>query len=161
MTPAESESILSYCAWRVGRRTDPGIARDDLLQEGRLALWLADRDGRIPDDPQHARNYVIRRALGAMRDADRAARRQYPHESTDDDDEPRHEPVAPGTPERAHQLRQVVARIARRGSEQLQQCVELLADGLTVAEVGAVLRVTETRVSQIRAEARRIAAPCW
>lgn len=42
------EAIIRRCAWRAQRGIGPGLTRDDLAQEARLALWLARRAGRVP-----------------------------------------------------------------------------------------------------------------
>jgi DNA-directed RNA polymerase specialized sigma24 family protein len=155
----ERTDILRRCAWRASRGLSPGLTRDDLLQEGRLALWLAERDGRVPTDPKHAHAYLARRALGAMQDANRCAWRQQP---------PTVGELTPDTPTREAceqpdtiaQMRQVIARIATHGSEQLKRCVELLCTGADPQDAARALHVSESRISQLRAQARSIASHC-
>jgi len=132
-----------------------GFTRDDLLQEGRLAVWLARRDGRVPDEPEHARRYLTRRTQGAMLDYGRAVRRQLPAnalELTPETDLRAHTPE----PEARLRLRDAVARLAARGSAPLWACIDLLASGTEPADVAAHLGVSESRVSQLRKRAREI-----
>lgn len=132
-----------------------GFDRDDLLQEGRLAAWLARSEGRMPAEPEHARRYLARRTQGAMLDYGRAVRRQIPAnalELTPEADTRAHAPE----PEARLRLRDAVARLATRGSAPLWVCIDMLASGAEGVEVAAHLGVSESRVSQLRREARAI-----
>lgn len=132
-----------------------GFDREDLLQEGRLAAWLARSEGRMPAEPEHARRYLARRTQGAMLDYGRAVRRQLPAnalELTPETDLRAHTPE----PEARLRLRDAVARLAARGSAPLWACIDLLASGTEPADVAAHLGVSESRVSQLRKRAREI-----
>lgn len=156
----EHADILRMCAWRASRGLSPGLTRDDMLQEGRLALWLAERDGRVPADPLHASHYLARRVLGAMQDANRAAWRQQPptvNELTPDT--PTRD--SPEAPDAVAQMHEALERIVSRGTAQLVRCLELLADGQDDASASRALGVSKSRISQLRQQARRIADHCW
>ena len=153
------------CAWLASRRLCPILSRDDLRQEGHLALMLAHRQGRLPADEMHAKHYVVRRALGAMVDANRKAwRHSLPSLQFLDDEEsssPRHEPIDfSAAPERHAQIKQAIERIVLRGTPQLIDCLDRLADGTSCTEVAAAMQVDPARVSQLRKQARQIAAVC-
>ena len=150
--------LIAQCASRAYLGRSPGLTRDDMLQEGRLAIWLAAREGRIPADPEHRRRYVQRRALGAMRDANRRDWRQQPIEAVElaDNDAP-----DTASPEARVQMRQLIGLLMRRASPRVSRCVELLAEGCDDAEVAATMRVSPSRVSQLRKEARQIVAALW
>lgn len=152
------EALIAQCAGRSWRGRSPGLTRDDMLQEGRIAVWLATREGRIPAEPEHRRHYVLRRALGAMRDANRRAWRQQPMQADELDDND-----APDTagPEARLQLRQLIALLTRRASPCVRRCVELLAEGCDDAEVAAAMHVSPSRVSQMRKQARRLVSALW
>lgn len=140
---------------RIMRGQYVGFDAEDLRQEGRLAVLLARNEGRVPDDPEHARRYLSRRTQGAMLDAGRAARRQIPAnaiELTPETDLRAHTPE----PEARLRLRDAVARLATRGSAPLWACIDLLANGTEPADVAAHLGVSESRVSQLRKRAREI-----
>lgn len=67
MTPAEDDQIRRL-SWLALRSAGADIERDDLVQIGRLALLVAEAEGRVPADPAHRRNYITQRVLGEMRD---------------------------------------------------------------------------------------------
>lgn len=156
-TPPD-EVLIARCASRTYRGRSPGLTRDDMLQEGRLAVWLAGRDGRIPAEPEHRRRYLLRRALGAMRDANRTAWRQQPMEADEYRD---HDAPDTAGPEATLQLRELIALLARRASPRVARCIGLLAEGNDDAEVARAMGVSPSRVSQMRKEARRLVAALW
>lgn len=161
MAPIEQSdaAVVRFCAGRAWRGLSPSLTRDDLLQIGHIAAWLARRDGRVPEDQLHARRYLVKRVLGAMIDANREAWRQWPMTIDEFGDE--HETAAPNQPEVMLQLRQAVARINRLGSSRMTRSMALLADGCTCAEAAGIMGVDPSRVSQLRREARRIVADCF
>ncbi len=159
ITPAD-EKIIGRCAWIAMRHLSPGLTRDDLLQEGRLALVLARRAGRVPDEPKHAAAYTNRRVLGAMLSANTAAWQQQPSQVGELTDET-HAPEAPGQPEALAQLRQAVARVVSKGSAQLIRCLESLAQTDDCTETAAAMGVSKATVSRMREDARKIASRCW
>lgn len=152
------EALIAQCAGRSWRGRSHGLTRDDMLQEGRIAVWMAAREGRIPAEPEHRRHYVLRRALGAMRDANRSAWRQHPLEVGElgDNDSP-----DTASPEARLQLRQLIALLTRRAPPCVLRCVELLAEGNDDAEVAAAMHVSASRVSQMRKQAREIVSALW
>lgn len=159
MQPATPDEVLiARCASRAYLGRSPGLTRDDMLQEGRLAIWLAAREGRIPDDPEHRRRYVQRRALGAMRDANRRDWRQQPIEACELGDN--HAPDTAG-PEARLQMRELIGLLMRRASPRVCRCIELLAEGCDDAEVAAAMGVSPTRVSQLRKQARSLVKAFW
>ena len=152
------EVVIASCARRVWRGYVPGLTRDDLMQEGRIALWLAQQLGRVPEEPEHRRRYIITRVTGAMRDAVGRAHRQLPMACGDGDCDAPPEPASAAAPDARMQMRQLVAFVTRRGSERMKQCLEMLADGIPCNEVADRMGVTPTRVGQWRREARSCAA---
>jgi RNA polymerase sigma factor (sigma-70 family) len=155
------DQIIRACAWRVRRYASPGLDRDDVLQEGRIAMWQARQAGRVPADAVHAERYLLRRVRGAMIDAHRAEWRQRPPSvSTLDDGEEQVGGVSPQQPDAAAQARQALARVIERGSSRMLECLAGLI-GADAAEVARELGIDASRVSQLRQQARRIAAPCW
>lgn len=154
------DQIVRLCARRAARRACPGVGGDELLQAGRIALWQARSEGRVPADDLHAVRYLVRRCYGAMVDAQRTEWRQRPptvEELTD------LTPLdaAPGQPDALVQMREAIARVLRLGTAQLARLLDLLAGGADDAEAAAVLGVSPSRVSRLRSQARRLAAPCW
>lgn len=154
------DEILRACAWRARRYASPGLERDDVLQEGRIALWLARKSGRIPEDALHAERYLLRRVLGAMVDAYRTDWRQRPHNVDELTDLTPGE-VAPERPDSQLQMRQAIERVITNGSAGVVRCFWMLVDGSKVSEVARDMHVSESRVSQLRRRARELAAPCW
>lgn len=154
------EAIIRRCAWRARRGIGPGLTRDDLLQEARIALWLARAAGRVPQgDELHAARYLAKRAYGAMIDASRAAWGQWPiaaeelselHDVSDDSDRP----------DTRAQLAQALEQMGRRCSARVSQCIALIASGSSHDEVAAEMGVTASRVSQLLHEARRHIVQC-
>lgn len=160
-------AAVRRCAWLASRRLCPILNHDDLRQEGYLALMLAHRQGRVPAEEIHAKRYVVRRALGAMVDANRSAWRHSPPSppiKLDDDDERPggyHEVIDfSAAAERHAQIKQAIERIVLRGTPQLIECLDRLADGTSCTEVAAAMQVDPARVSQLRKKARQIAAVC-
>lgn len=130
------------------------------MQEGRLAVLEALRADRVPAEPDHQRNYILRRLLGAMQDANRAARAQQP------DDVHELSEVTPGStsadrPDRICELREAVQWLYRRASAQVIESMELLAEGHDETHVGWMIGVSGSRVSQRRRQARALVAHCW
>lgn len=50
------------------------LTKEDLFQEGCLAILIAIKENRVPEDEPHRSSYIFVRAAGAMRDARRKAR---------------------------------------------------------------------------------------
>lgn len=153
----DDEAIIAACARRFWRGLSPGLTRDDLMQEGRIALWVAQQLGRVPEEADHRRRYVIARVTGAMRDANRRAWRQQPMGVDELDDARHHAETTGAGPDAILQMREFIGHIAAR-SPGLRRCLEALADGMAVGEVAASLGVSPSRISQLRREARRTAA---
>lgn len=157
------EAIIRRCAWRAQRGIGPGLTRDDLAQEARLAIWLARRAGRVPsDDPIHESRYIAQRAYGAMLDASRQAWRAWPP-TVDELVEPeRHEAADDAhRPEAWAQASEAIAVLSRVGSTRVNECIDLVARGATCAEAADAMGVTQSRISQLLREARRILAACF
>ena len=66
MTPAEDD-LIRRLSWLAMRGANSSIDRDDVIQVGRMELLVAERNGRLPADPVHRRNYIAERSFGAMR----------------------------------------------------------------------------------------------
>lgn len=157
----DEEAILRHCAWRARKGLANGLTRDDLLQEARLAIWLARTSGRIPQgDEAHARRYIAKRAYGAMVDASRQAWSQWPmtvdelapeHEASDDSDRP----------DTRAQLTQALEILARTGSPRVNECIGLVSSGRNYTETARSMGITASRVSQLLHEARQILARCF
>lgn len=157
----DEEAILRRCAWRAAKGLAHGLTRDDLLQEGRIAIWLARTAGRIPrGDEAHASRYIAQRAYGAMVDASRQAWSQRPitvdelapeHEASDDSDRP----------DTRAQLAQAIEILARTGSSRVNECLGLVSSGSSYTEAARAMGITASRVSQLLHEARQILARCF
>jgi len=154
------DEILRACAWRARRFASPGLERCDVLQEGRIALWLARKSGRVPEDALHAERYLLQRVLGAMLDAYRTDWRQRPSSVEELTDLTPGE-TAPEQPDVVLQMRQAVGRVVDKGSVGVVRCLWMLAEGRQVSDIARELRVSESRVSQLRRQARELAHPCW
>jgi RNA polymerase sigma factor (sigma-70 family) len=155
----DDDALIRRCVSYVYRGLSPSLTRDDLLQEGRIAIWLADRDGRIPSDPLHRRRYIRRRAIGAMVDANRQAWRQQPIDVCELGDE--HHAESADRPDLSLQLRQLLEHLTHTATERTLECIELLAEGRSAVEVAGVMGVDPSRVSQLRREAKRLVAELW
>lgn len=159
------DAIVRTCARYMARRAHHSLTLDDLLQEGRMALWVAMLTGKVDAiaDDEHRSRYVAARALGAMRDANRKAWNQMPLTVTslDDGDHAPHAIVAGGvSPERAAQLQQAMQRLATRGSAQIAECVERLGAGADARDVAIAMHVAPSRISALKNEARHLVARC-
>jgi len=155
--PDDDEAIVRAAertVRRILRGQYIGYTRDDLLQEGRIAAWLARGAARVPDEPEHARRYLARRTQGAMLDAVRATRRQLPAERLVEWSAEIDGRAQPAQPDARLLAREVVERLMRRATPRTIECVELLATGADAAAVAAAMRVSAARVSQYRAAAR-------
>lgn len=154
---ADDEAIVRASERRVRslmRGQYVGFDADDLLQEGRLAVLQARHNGRVPDDPEHARRYLLRRTQGAMFDYGSATRRQLPANAVEY--EPQMDPRrAADAPDARLIARDVIRRLRGRGSSRMYEAVEMLARGLAPGEVALALSVSASRVSQLREMARR------
>jgi len=161
--PAAHDGIVRTCARYMARRAHHSLAFDDLVQEGRLAVWIATLGGKVDAiaDDEHRSSYVAARALGAMRDANRRAWNQMPATVTPlDDDQAFHTPVASSSPERAAQLQQAMQRLMSRGSAQVAECVVRLATGAPAQDVATAMHVSPSRISALKNEARHLVACC-
>jgi RNA polymerase sigma factor (sigma-70 family) len=156
----DDEKIIRLCAWRALRGLGPGLTRDDLLQEARVAIWLARSGGRVPQDEVHARRYLAQRAYGAMIDASRQAWSQWP--PTVDELSPAHESSDEGDqPDALAQMTEAMEHLGRIGSERARECFDLISHGSSCSEAAAIMGITTSRVSQLLHEARKIIAKCF
>ncbi len=132
------------------------ITREDVLQEGRIAAWLA-----LERVPGSLPGYLVIRARGAMVDAMRKAswvpRGAYGEEeqavmvtADSDDGQPLH-PIQPDEAVASIHVRRLVEQLQRLPDQQVL-VAGLLADGKTPTEIAAQLGVSVPRVSQIKAE---------
>ena len=171
LDPETVDKLIRQAGRFLRRRTPPDLGVDDLHQIAALALLEARAAGRAvqaeqPRDRRHAENWLRRKCVWAMLDGIRESFAQRPNhtyslnEGEDGDGEGPPELAAPDDPERAAQLRQALARLDRKGSPQLIECTRLLASGLTPMEVALLLNTHSSRISQLRAEARELMAPC-
>jgi RNA polymerase sigma factor (sigma-70 family) len=156
----DDEKIIRLCAWRALRGLGPGLTRDDLLQEARVAIWLARSGGRVPQDEVHARRYLAQRAYGAMIDASRQAWSQWP--PTVDELSPAHEASEQNDlPDAQAQLNEAMEYLGRVGSKRVNECFDLVSRGNTCIETAAIMGITASGVSKLLHEARKIIAKCF
>lgn len=134
------------------------LASEDVLQEGRVAVWLA-----LERVPGSLPGYLVIRARGAMADAMRDAS-WVPRSAYDDDDQVQmvssdsHD--ADEQPLELIQVDDAIGSIAaRRVLEQLQRLPDqqvvvagMLAEGAAPTAIAERLGVSTARVSQIKAE---------
>jgi len=134
------------------------LAREDVLQEGRLAVWLA-----LERVPGSLPGYLVTRARGAMsaalRDASWVPRdlqsSEEQHQMIDagslgEDEQPLH-PIQPCEAVASIHARRVLEQLQRLPDQQIM-VAGMLAEGLDGAEIGRRLGVSTSRVSQIKAE---------
>lgn len=161
-TPAE-ERLLRDCAWHVFRKGAAGLGIDDLVQEGRIALWLAKIQGRVPEESVHASRYKRQRVRGAMVDsADTAFRLRHKNMvSLDDEDRPVELDGDYPDPSDGIRIRQLISTFMRRSNHQQQRWLALALEEKAGPEIADELGVTESRVSQIRKSAKALIAREW
>lgn len=157
------ERLFHDCAWSVFRRGAAGLDIDDLVQEGRIALWLAKEQGRIPEEPVHAWRYKRQRVRGAMVDsADTAFRLRHKNMvSLDDEDRPVELYGDYPDPSDGIKMRQLISTFMRRSNYQQQRWLALALEEKTGREIADELGVMESRVSQIRKSAKALIAREW
>lgn len=145
------------------RKTGYLLTVDDLVQEGELAILLAKRAGRIPEDPLHAEKYLYTRVRGAMMDA---ARQMHGHFDGSysmmtgdlaDHDAPSNTPSA----ERTLQARNAVQHLLRKSPRKHAQCFAIIAQGTADNDAGAAVGLSYIRVSQIKKAARQTLRGHW
>lgn len=164
----DDETIVRNCARTAARSRLASASQDDALQAGRIALWEAERDGRIPADPEHSVRYRYRRALGAMLDQARAERMWHGQGRGADfsngmpviccgefeDTEP-----DPGSdPARQYQVVEAVAVFSQRATRHQVECMTRLANGETEGELARSMGCTTSAISQLKAACRRLLA---
>lgn len=166
LSPDIVTKVVHAAAWRASKHMPTCMDRNDLRQIGRLALLEADRAGRFDacETEAHLFNKARKRAFGAMVDEIRHTFGQMPARtiSTDADDYRPHFYATSSTsnPERSAQVRQAVARLARKGSETLLDCVRLLASGMSNRAVAAEMNLHPSRISQLKSRAMALMSPC-
>ncbi len=124
---------MRRCAARVLRECPHhALTVDDLLQEGRLAVLVAQRAGRIPAGDSHRTGYLVLRASGAMRDARRRAGFREPFE--DPPEAPDEDAV---DPERQALLSMHARRLLRRRDlpAATQDVIARLLAGQSIQEI--------------------------
>jgi hypothetical protein len=170
LTAEEFDLILRRASQRARKRRPPWLDTQDLTQAAELAMIEAERGGRMqePIDKQHLEAQTNMRVFGAMIDAIRDSYRHHggtrrgdavpPPQSYDQTDFSHlvDQHVAPDNPVRTLELKQAVERLRKRGSARALECVALLANGLSVREVAEVMSISESRVIQLRTEARQL-----
>jgi DNA-binding CsgD family transcriptional regulator len=125
-----------------------------------MAILIALREGRVPEDPLHREKYIARRCLGAMIDAQRAAWRQQPPYVGELSDINAVSSASIEQPDRLLQMRQAVARLFGH-DPRVADCMNRLAGGDDCQTVAAQMGVSPSRVSQFRTRARAIVSACW
>jgi hypothetical protein len=168
LNDADVDRLIRQAARQLSRRKPYELENDDLHQIAALALLEARAAGAVskPEgipERRHAENWMRRKCVWAMLDGIREAFRQRSSGTLsldDEDDGQVFEPIAPDDPERTAQLRQAVARLERKGSAQLIECARLLASGMQPIDVAITLAVSQSRISQLRAEALDLMDPC-
>lgn len=132
--------------WRECRH--PALERDDLEQEGWLAVLEAEAASRAPAPGPHRPGYVFLRAAGGMRDARRRAARQIPEGSDDAPElaEDRTDDVIAGIHVR-EQLRRFSTR--REATPAMRQVLHGLVAGRTVGDLAAERGCSTSAVFQI------------
>lgn len=130
----------------------PRTVRDKLRTINRARIVLEDRLGRSPEDAELASEAGV--SVQQLRDI---LRRASQHASLDDFDLA-DELVGPGTQEvEDDDFSVVLMRAVRLLTERDQILIALYYyEGLTLAEIGQVLGVTESRVSQLHSRVTRL-----
>ncbi len=134
----------------------PSLAlnREDLAQEGWLALLEAQAAARLPADEPHRSAYAAVRAMGAMRDARTRAEREVPGADGDGTVPELPDDGAPDPVGRVF-VRQQLARFrsSRGVTEAMRQVLDGLLAGQTVGQIAAKRGCHPSAVTQI---ARRV-----
>lgn len=127
------------------------LDRDDVLQEGRIAVWLA-----LERVPGSVAGYLVVRARGAMQDAMRRAS-WVPRSAYDDEqvrmvaDDGSSHPAQPCEAVASIHVRRVIDQLQRLPDQQVV-VAGLLADGKSPTEIAAQIGVSVPRVSGIKAQ---------
>lgn len=165
--PQEFHKLLRQAAYRARRARPTWLDTEDLTQAAQLALLEAQQKGRAVQniaDPKHAENHLRQRLWGSMMDAIRQAwdgTRTYPQAQAlqmpeDAYGVPLDRAPAPDSPMRTLQLKRAVEKFARKGTPKQQEAITLTAAGYNDAEIAIVMGVSQSRVSQLKREARDI-----
>ena len=164
----DPEPYIKQAAWKAGKHLPTFLDREDLEQEARIALWL--KPPVEGDDKKHTDNLTRLCAYRAMVDVLRnhSGRRRAPPTfvSLDEEDEHGHrlafyEPTSTDDPERLAMIKQAVERLERkRSSPRLMEYVSLMVQGMEHHEAALVMGLTESRICQMRKEARTLLNTC-
>lgn len=147
--------LIGWCANHVMKTGSFAISRDDLKQEGYLAILKAQRAGKLPEDKKHQRGYIFRRALGAMVDAQRTSCKQFPVylDEIEENFEPAPKEFSAEFP---LQLEQAMKALNKKNS-QFEYLIKELVEGSTCQEIADKLGVTPFRISALRQQIRKVA----
>lgn len=166
MEPEEFHKILRQAASKAKRHRPPWLDTQDLTQAAELALLEAQRKGVTEKvtDPHHLANKTRLRAWGAMMDEIRRAwdgSRKYhqpPAEPMPSDTDGMPLDIDAGVDDQVRivQMKRAIERFARKGSVRQQEAITLTAAGYSDKEIAVVMGVSESRVSQLKKEARAI-----
>lgn len=138
------------------------LDKDDLAQEARIAIWLAEKSGKVPADELHAVMFLRRVAKFAMIDA---ARRMHGGRGgdyrliigVDEVPDAAHEQNT----ERQAQAKQAAARLFRVAPTKHAQAFAMLRQGERETDVAAALGVSQARVTQYKRDAREWLKKSW
>ncbi len=149
---------VSCATRRALRRGHPSIEVDDLYQIGAEAVLRTQMNGEM--DPPQRHVYLEMRARGAMLDAVRTAYRHgflidAPAGEVDADPTEANEPDLGASPERIAAVHEACACIERM-PEPYPTIAAMAAGGADVEEIAAALGVSPSRVSQRRAQIRKL-----
>ena len=148
-TDPEAAAIIRRSAARVAATGHhAAVTREDMIQEGWLAVLEAEAAGRVPGMGPHRAAYLTLRTMGAMREASRRAKRQLP------DDHcalPECLPADSLGPERAAHLLGQVRRFERCGAAtpRMRRALRLLLSGHSSGDAAAEMGVSTSAVSHL------------
>ena len=149
----EDAALIARVAGYVQRECHhPALTRDDLVQEGWLAMLEAEAAGRVPGIGPHRAAYLAVRTSGAMRDARRRAMLEVPAGDAEAPEDG-HDPT-PDVIDAVHVRRQLERFSARReATPAMREVLHALLAGRTLREIARDRACTTSAVLQI---ARRV-----
>lgn len=160
----EFEGVVSAAAYRLCRLAPTHVGRDDLEQEGRMALFRGTDKFNAMLDPAHRLRHVSLRIRGAMLDFIRS---QYPtrdrgeaavsvvsYDSNEDDNPLIDNRVSESNPMEEAQIAEGLNAIAGKG-HRWAELLSYFLHGLSQAEAAAAMGLSEKQVSRLKFEILR------